>query len=242
MSTEPAIRLNPALELKALKAAFATDGRVHIPDVMEAAAAKRAFDCLKNEIAWNLTWCDDAGTKNLFARERAGKSPQEIQAIHREAFARARAGKFQFLYSNFAVEDAYREKLIDDLFLARFYEFINGEEFLAAMRQVTGEETIVHADLQATAYGPGHFLTEHNDFDPDKGRKVAFVFNFTPEWRAAWGGILQILEADGTLFGLVPAFNALNLFKVPTRHVVTQVARFCPAVRYSLTGWLTERI
>ncbi|HXV73946.1 MAG TPA: 2OG-Fe(II) oxygenase family protein [Sphingomonadales bacterium] len=238
----PAIRLNPKLDINALAAAFAGAGRVHIADVLEEEAAQRVHACLVEEIAWNLTWCDEEGTKNLFARERASKTQQELQAIRAGAFERARSGKFQFLYSNFAVEDAYRAKLIDDLYLARFYEFLNAEPFLSAMRTVTGAKTIVHADLQATAYGPGHFLTEHNDLDVEKGRKVAFVFNFTPEWKAEWGGILQIIEEGGrTLHGLVPAFNALNLFKVPTRHVVTQVATFAPAVRLSLTGWLTER-
>ncbi len=48
--------------------------------------------------------------------------------------------------------------------------------------------------MQATGYGPGHFLTAHNDFDPEKDRKVAFVFNFTKDWKAEWGVFCNSLK------------------------------------------------
>lgn len=35
--------------------------------------------------------------------------------------------------------------------------------------------------------------------------------------------------------------NALNLFRVPALHAVTEVASFAAAGRYSLTGWLRQR-
>jgi Rps23 Pro-64 3,4-dihydroxylase Tpa1-like proline 4-hydroxylase len=36
----------------------------------------------------------------------------------------------------------------------------------------------------------------------------------------------------------VPAFNALNVFRVPALHSVSTVAPFVSAARLSLTGWL----
>ena len=41
--------------------------------------------------------------------------------------------------------------------------------------------------------------------------------------------------------GYAPAFNALNIFRVPKRHAVTQVASFAGAERLSVTGWIRER-
>jgi Rps23 Pro-64 3,4-dihydroxylase Tpa1-like proline 4-hydroxylase len=54
--------------------------------------------------------------------------------------------------------------------------------------------------------------------------------------------VLAFEGADGHIEeGFAPAFNALNLFAVPMRHAVTQVASFAPRDRLSITGWLRSR-
>lgn len=242
MSSGPQIRLNPALPIAELKRTFARQKWLHIPDVLEEAAAKRIHQCLTREIAWNITYNDDQGGQDIFASQRPNMTPADWQNIRQTVRRRAREGKFQYFYANFAVADAYKQNLIKDLYVSRLFEFVNSEPFLQVMREITGFPTIAFADQQATAYGPGHFLTEHNDVEPKKGRKAAYIFNFTPEWRPDWGGLLQLINGDSKIIqGLVPAFNALNIFVVPTRHLVTQVANFAPRPRYSLTGWLLER-
>ena len=87
------------------------------------------------------------------------------------------------------------------------------------------------------------WTTSHRlTFDPAKDRKIAYVFNLTKNWRPDWGGVLRFLHDDGvTGTGLIPTFNALNFFAVPQRHVVSQVATYAGAVRYSLTGWLMAK-
>jgi len=241
MTDNPEIRLNPDLDVEKLRAEFARDKKLHIPNILAPEAAKRLYRCLSEEIGWNLTYNDDRGEQHIFASKLAVMTPQERAEVLQRVINRARAGKFQFLFGSFAVEDAYKENLIRDLYVARFYEFVNSEPFLNFMREITGFETINHATQQATAYGPGHFLTDHNDFEPGKRRKVAMVFNLTPEWRAEWGGILEFIDQQGkTTAGLIPSFNALNFFTVPRRHIVTQVATYSPAVRFAITGWLVE--
>jgi Rps23 Pro-64 3,4-dihydroxylase Tpa1-like proline 4-hydroxylase len=111
--------------------------------------------------------------------------------------------------------------------------------FLQFARVMTGFDQIVNVDMQATRYRAGHFLTAHDDGVEGKGRLAAYVLNFTPGWRADYGGILQFIDHDGHVAeGLVPAFNALNVFKVPALHSVSTVAPFVTASRLSLTGWL----
>jgi len=60
-------------------------------------------------------------------------------------------------------------------------------------------------------------------------------------------GVLDAADACALVFhartatsstAWVPAFNALNLFVVPTRHAVTQVASFAAKDRLSIVGWL----
>jgi Rps23 Pro-64 3,4-dihydroxylase Tpa1-like proline 4-hydroxylase len=117
--------------------------------------------------------------------------------------------------------------------------FLNGSDFLALVRGVTGDDRIDFADAQATRYRPGHVLTGHDDAAEGKNRLYAYVLNLTRDWRADWGGVLAFEGADGHIgAGFVPAFNALNIFAVPMRHAVTQVATFAPRDRLSITGWL----
>lgn len=232
------IKLNPDLDKKGLSDTFKKNYRLHIPGIINIEAAEGVHNSLKDEIAWNLAYNDEEGQKDLYARDQQTMAPQENRAFHQKILARARTGTFQYLYGSFAVGDAYKEGLIKDMFLARFFEFVNTPEVINLIKEITGIKGIKHASMQATAYGPGHFLTDHNDFDPRKDRKVAYVFNMTKDWKAEWGGILQFLEDDGyTESGLIPTFNALNIFEVPQRHIVSQVATYAPKVRFGLTGW-----
>ena len=119
-----------------------------------------------------------------------------------------------------------------------------GEERIALdtnvlLRAVTGDERIDFADAQASRYRPRHLLTAHNDLSAGKNRLYAYVLNLTREWRADWGGVLMFQGDDGHVeHGWTPAFNALNLFTVPTRHAVSQVAVHAPRDRLSIVGWL----
>ena len=82
-------------------------------------------------------------------------------------------------------------------------------------------------------------LTAHDDVAPGKHRLYAYVLNLTARWRADWGGILMFLdEEDHVAEGYTPAFNALNIFRVPQRHAVSMVAPFAGEPRISITGWI----
>ena len=104
-----------------------------------------------------------------------------------------------------------------------------------------GLAAIQRTDAQATLYRPGDFLTVHDDSIGGHKRLAAYVLNLTPIWRADWGGVLQFLGANGHVEeGYVPCFNALNVFRVPTQHSVSQVALY-GSLRYSITGWFHAR-
>ena len=49
-----------------------------------------------------------------------------------------------------------------------------------------------------------------------------------------WGGVLQFY--DHIEQGYLPTFNALNLFSVPRRHSVAQIAMF-GGMRCAISGW-----
>jgi Rps23 Pro-64 3,4-dihydroxylase Tpa1-like proline 4-hydroxylase len=146
---------------------------------------------------------------------------------------------FQFRYETIRVPDSEEERAADGALLARFAQFVCSPECILLLRKVIGSPQIAFADAQATAYGPGDFLTAHNDEVPGKDREAAYVFNLAPEWRADWGGLLMFHRKDGHVEeAYTPKFNALNIFKVPQAHSVSFVAPFVPNRRYAVTGWL----
>jgi SM-20-related protein len=227
--------LNPALERVALSNAYRRTGRVHIPSVLTPEAAERIHRCLTHETKWSVTF--NKGTDFL---DVAYSTLEERSELALSAMRRAASG-FHYVFDNHRLSrdgEAYPDQTH---YLARMVEFLNSANVLRFVRDVTGLEAIAWADAQATLYRPGDFLTMHDDRVGGHKRLAAYVLNMTPRWRAEWGGVLQFIDPSGHIDeGYVPVFNALNLFRVPTLHSVSQVAIF-GGLRYSITGWFHAR-
>lgn len=240
IAAEPEVRLASDLPVEQARAIYARTGRVHLSSVLDEATAWRAHRCLVHEIEWQLHFNEGERVYDLSAQQVDALGAQNwgglLEVIHRNA-----ANGFQYLFDNFPVSDQYERGQDLDIYLMRVHEFLNSPGFLDFARRLTGVETIALADAQATRYRPGHFLNCHDDAVEGKRRVAAWVLNLTPQWHAAWGGILQFIDRDGHLAeGYTPRFNALNVFKVPQQHAVSCVAPFAPHPRFSLSGWLRE--
>jgi Rps23 Pro-64 3,4-dihydroxylase Tpa1-like proline 4-hydroxylase len=155
-------------------------------------------------------------------------------AVHKGA----REG-FQFRYATILTPDDPSDRAhLDDL-LNRFACFLCSDRVLSCLKCIVGDPSVDFADAQATAYGPGNFLTKHDDAVAGKFRRAANVFNLSPGWEVDWGGLLQFHGRDHVVEeAYAPSFNVLNLFAVPAAHSVSYVTRFVPYRRYSVTGWL----
>lgn len=233
------IRLSPDLDVEALARAFAAGGRrLHIPAVLSSDSAEAVAGALEAETRWKTTVAAGGAFLELPLNGRVAEDPGK-QAWLDEAAVDGSSPLTQYIFdtrrlSAAAGPDETRGDAADAV-----PGFLNGPEFLAFARAVTGDDRIDLADAQASRYRPGHVLTAHNDVSPGKNRLYGYVLNFSRDWRADWGGNLVFHGDDGHIEqGWVPAFNALNLFVVPTRHAVTQVASFAPRDRFSIVGWL----
>jgi Rps23 Pro-64 3,4-dihydroxylase Tpa1-like proline 4-hydroxylase len=225
--------LNPALDCEALATSYARTGRIHIPDALTPSSAERVYRCLREETPWSfLVHKDGRRTelRNLAASDRA-QLAAAAWAYGQDHFA--------YCYDNHYLSHGLDPYLQPQHYQARVVEFLNSPAFISVMRRLTGMEGIAFADANATLYRPGDFLSAHNDLVPGQNRLAAYVISMTPGWRADWGGLLQFLDAGMNVEeeGYVPAFNALNLFRVPRAHRVSRVAPD-GASRYSITGWL----
>lgn len=229
---------NVRSDISALTKSYSECGRVHIPEFLDIQSADKIHHSLAEQLEWNLAWNDQGRHTDLSytgVMEWTNEQRELLsQKIHRQAET-----EFQYCYSAIPIFDIYKNKALPGHFFNDIYEFFNSAKFLAFVREVTGQQSIVYADMQATRFSKGNFLTEHDDAVQGKNRVAAYVLNLTPQWRRDWGGALVFPSDgktnDGELF--FPKFNALNIFSVPQKHFVSYVTPFAAAQRYSITGW-----
>lgn len=231
-------RINQALDPESLNAEFCRTGRLHIPDFLEPSDSERLLDFLKSSDLWNLVLNSGEKLIELNRQTQSELADKQRQQLDEAVYAKARYG-FQFRYETIRAPDEEAERIARATILDDFARFLSDDPALNFLQTVIGDQTITFADAQATAYGPNHFLTAHDDDVAGKNRKAAFVMNLSINWSVDWGGLLIFHETDNAKAeALIPSFNSINLFAVPQKHSVSMVAPFVPRRRYSVTGWL----
>lgn len=234
--------IDPALDLAPHRARLQRDGRVQVPHVLQPDAAARLLQCLLHEVPWTLALRDGAGARTIDAAAYAAMDPDAIDALL-AAMQDVPAGdddahaQFRFAYESYMMVRAYTEGRDPGLLLHRVLETFNAPGFIALARALTGDARIRRVDAQATRYRAGHVLREHTDHDDGQGRLYAYVLGMTPHWRPDWGGLLQFFEGTAVVDTFVPAFNTLNVFRVPAAHAVSQVMPWARQPRLAITGW-----
>jgi Rps23 Pro-64 3,4-dihydroxylase Tpa1-like proline 4-hydroxylase len=225
-------------DVAGLADAFARDGYVQIPDFLRADSAVELQRGLRARGDWKQVLTAGDRYAELDRPTRAAMPAEQARAIDNAVYAQARTG-FQYRYESIRVPDDRAGRTASADPLARLAEAMSGDSVRSLLRTVTGAADVQFADAQATAFSPGDFLTGHDDDVAGKDRRAAYVLNLTPTWRIEWGGLLLFHGPDGHVSrGLRPTFNALNIFRVPTLHSVSEVSRASPYRRYSVTGWL----
>lgn len=229
--------LDPRPDLDQVKARLQTTGRVHIPYILPNVTAHAIYENLANNTEWELAVNNGGQVFDLKRTELEALTLEEREQAARSIETRARS-QFQYVYDAFRISGADESgREVPSLF-TRLFDFMNSEAMLAFMRELTGDTRIRHINMKASRYRPGHFLTKHDDGHVAT-RLYAYVLNLTPKWHPDWGGLLVFHDQDGHVAeGFTPAFNAINIFKVPMQHAVTMVAPFASGARYSFTGWM----
>ncbi len=177
-----------------------------------------------------------------FALETLETIPAERQAALETALVEGGRAGFQYRFDAWRLSDLVEAGQRAGGPLEAVYDLLNSEAFLRFVRTLTNDPRPAYVDAQATRYRAGDFLTAHDDGVEGKNRLYAYVLNFTPAWRTDWGGLLAFHDADGHVAeAYAPTFNALNIFRVPQLHAVTQVASYAAGERLSVTGWIRER-
>jgi Rps23 Pro-64 3,4-dihydroxylase Tpa1-like proline 4-hydroxylase len=231
--------LHPSLDLDAFAAAFAREGRLQIVDFLRHDGAMGLFRELAESREWRLAVNRGETVEDLDLDEVAGWPADKAEAFDRGVVEAGR-NRFQFRYETIRLpEYGTGSGQVPPPGLQRFVDFLCSPEMVEFMRELTGIGDIALADGHASRYRSGHFLTAHDDSNVDMGRRAAYVLNLTPQWQPDWGGVLQFYDERGNIVrGFTPAFNTLNIFKVPQPHSVSWVTPLAGAPRYAVTGWL----
>ena len=237
-SATPAFALGERGDVEALAARFADAGIVSISGILAEETAGELYAMLRQREDWRQVIGGTDRLVELDRPTRAALSDEQRSQLDQAVYAGAREG-FQFRYETLRVPDGAAERAASPDPLAAFAAWWSSEQVLDLLRAITGAPHVTFADMQATAYAPGDFLTAHDDDVAGKNRVAAYVLNLTPKWRVEWGGLLAFHDETGPeVTALAPAFNRLNLLRVPQRHSVTEVTRAAAYRRYALTGWL----
>ncbi len=231
------MRLNPALDREALAERLARDGRLQVLDVLETDSAEAVARCLEVDTPWSYTFWDGQAARVVPPPGLAGLPAGQREGVGRFLMAQARAG-FSYSYSMYPMQDSALDRRDPGLLLHQVFDFLNGPQMLDLIRTLLRRPGVGRADAQATRFGPGDFLTVHDDLVEDAGRECAYVLNFTRQWRTDWGARLDFYDAHGNGEGsFKPNFNSLNLFRIPRQHAVTFVPPFAGGYRYAISGW-----
>ena len=231
-------KLSASLDAGQIREQFERHGYAHVPDVLPTENAQRIQGVMLGGTDWNLVFNDRDRHVDLPDAQLRTMTREQVAQLQNAIYAQAQQN-FQYCYNNYPIFDAVRAGQNEGHVLHQFYEWLNGGEFLDFMRAATGFEDISFVDAQATCYKPGHFLTTHDDIHEGKNRLAAYIFNFTKDWPADWGGYLQLLDDQGHVRrGLRPTFNTLNILAIPQKHNVSIVAPFAGGMRMSVSGWL----
>jgi hypothetical protein len=229
-------RVNPELDVPALAAIYAANGRVRIGSFLCPDGLPEFYDDLETRDDWWHLMRTRDGVLELDGAAKAAMTGERRAALDAEVLTLVR-NQFQYRYEGVRVPDPDAADPNDPL--TAFAELMSSEPMLELLRAITGATALSFTDGQATAYGPGDFLTCHDDDVAGKNRLAAYVYGLTPGWRVDYGGVLLFHEQDGShIAGHVPRFNTLDLFAVPQLHSVSMVTPAAPHRRYAVTGWL----
>jgi SM-20-related protein len=227
--------INPRLDRDAIRETLARCGRVQIRDFFEPLVVEALAGAL-DAIDWRLLYRDETGDRKLTGDELRGFSPAAKASLTAGIHQLAER-EYQYLFHSHSMVDNAKRGEAD--ILTRFVRWMADDQFMTAMRDLSGIQDINRVYAQATLYTRGSFLLLHTDETVAERRRIAYVINLTRRWSPDWGGLLHFADEAGNVTDtFFPHFNSLSLFTVPQRHFVSYVAPYAQGMRSAVTGWL----
>ncbi len=230
--------LNKSLDLNALRAEFAKEGRIRIRNVLAPEVAD-AVALEMSSLPYKVFCATGAGVAVIDPAEMAQWDRNTQTELQRALYQSASKAE-GFAYFGYRMTETWKDGAPNTA-LGRFYAELHSSDVMEAVQKITGASSFDNVFAQATDYRPGHYLTRHLDDPKGEHRKFAFVWGFTKRWDPDWGGLLQFFDRDGRpTSSLSPEFNTLDLFDVRHVHSVTLVTPWSLNPRLAVSGWFVK--
>lgn len=234
--TKPALKLNDALDAKALKKAFKNNERILIQNIMDEKAAEATHTSLRTDIKWDLFFLNGGQATVITDHELNTMTNRRIKEMYSSIYTYARE-HYQTMSYTFGLEVAHENNILPDLYLHKVHDFLNSEDVLKMVGDITGEK-LVKTDMVAHWHKHDHFRTSFSNFDGMGKRKIAFSLDLSKNWSPDWGGFLQYYdEEENIVEGYKPTFNSLTLHKDPQKTSISYVTAFALQPRLTISGW-----
>lgn len=223
---------------EALAKVYAETGRLQVPNFFTEETANALHELISTNKTWFSAYNEGDNYYEVpVASMMNMPREQKIQFMQKVQLGAQRG--FQYFFDQYYMTEAIRNGREAGHPLHQMHDYVNSGGFLDFMRVLTGTPEIDRSDSFASQYLPGHFLTTHDDTHANEDRVAAYTISMTKNWNPNWGGNLMFLDETGNITGgFKPAFNTLNIFKVPQAHAVQHVAPFAGERRLSYLGWL----
>lgn len=225
------ITANPQPNIDAIKTHYYEDNRTVIRDILSVDSAQSLANALNKSPAFDYAYVKDGQPSLISPDDTAAMAPEEQHKMRQEIHRQGSQGA-GYLFGSHVINHQ------SEMLFKQASEWLNSEATLNLIRQVSGEDDVSLASVQATKFMPGHFLTRHQDINDRDKRRLTFNLNLTPNWHPDWGGLLQFYQTDGTpRDAWAPDYNSMALFDVNHIQSITYITPLAPVPRLSLSGW-----
>jgi len=225
--------LNKNLNINDISDKYSIKKRISIKDIFDSSFAILFYKTITKipSSAWNIV-CGVENTKYEKPLTKKNKKSNDDNAKK----ARKTFGEdgFSYIFYRTMCDEKIRflpEKTIRNLLMSPY--------FMDLIYKITNIKVTQLNQVFLSKYKSGNFLAPHSDIN---NGKIAFVFNFSVNWKPQYGGILHFLSEDRTniIDSFVPMFNSMMIFEIPKDGIPHFVSHVVPNVkrsRYALTGW-----
>ncbi|TQV75126.1 proline hydroxylase [Aliikangiella marina] len=226
--------INPNLNLDEANQEYVKDNRINLVNFLDVEQANELSEYMQKRVSYDQAYFVDNQYHQTAYEKLKQLNMEQRRELMTKVYQQARDG-VGFWYGRQRIR--YDSGDISD----QFFEWLNDDSTLQAIRMLSGISTIKSATAQLTRYLPGDFLTRHNDVVEKEKRRIAFAYYLSPQWHPDWGGLLQFYKLNGMpRDSWAPFFNSISLFDVNHVHAVTSVATFAPTSRYAISGWFLD--
>lgn len=224
--------LRSGLEVARIRSRLQRHGVVEVPEALSPVWAARMHRFLARDMPGDL-WsvAIRAGGDPEYFRDTLANRPR-IHEAYQRARKQLRGGNFSYCFRRTMGDHAFACLCLE----CRFRKALGGDEMLDFLDRA-GLGATAPAEMFASRYSPGSFLSPHHD---GGNGCAAFVINLSRSWLPQWGGLLTFLNNDWRTVRRVctPAFNTLCLFELPADRAVPHlVSQVVVGHRLAFTGW-----